>query len=84
MELNLVQVIQKYFWVLPVALLLVFIYRAKLVREWQFARTEPRRWLLEKWKNWGEPLLIAAVLAIFIRTFIFEAYVIGRREVTHA
>ena len=74
MELNLIQVIQKYLWILPVALVLAYIYRAKLVHEWQFALAEPRRWLFEKWKNWGEPLLIAAILAIFIRTFIFGPY----------
>lgn len=74
MEMNLIQILQKNFWVLPVALILAYIYRAKLVREWQFARAEPRRWCFEKWKNWGEPLLIAAVLAIFIRTFIFGPY----------
>ncbi|MBU9888507.1 MAG: signal peptidase I [Candidatus Omnitrophica bacterium] len=38
------------------------------------ARSEPKRWLWAKWKNWGEPLLIAALLAIFIRTFIFGPY----------
>ena len=56
------------------ALVLAYMYRAKLVSEWKFARSEPRKWLFEKWKNWGEPLLIAAILAIFIRTFIFGPY----------
>ena len=74
MELNLIQVIQKYLWIFPVALVLAYVYRAKLISEWRFARTEPRRWIFEKWKNWGEPLLIAAILAIFIRTFIFGPY----------
>jgi len=74
MELNLAQAFQKYFWILPVTLVLAYVYRDKLAQEWKFSRTEPRRWLLEKWKNWGEPLLIAAVLAIFIRTFIFGPY----------
>lgn len=74
MELDLAQAFQRYFWILPVVLALAYIYRAKLAREWKFSRTEPRRWLFEKWKNWGEPLLIAAVLAIFIRTFIFGPY----------
>ncbi|MDD5226474.1 MAG: signal peptidase I [Candidatus Omnitrophica bacterium] len=74
MEQNLILVIRKYFWILPVVLMLVYMYRAKLAHEWRFARAEPRRWLFEKWKNWGEPLLIAAVLAIFIRTFIFGPY----------
>jgi signal peptidase I len=71
---NPLQLIQKYLWVLPVALVLAYLYRAKLAHEWQFARTEPKKWLFEKWKNWGEPLLIAAILAIFIRTFIFGPY----------
>ena len=74
MDQNLFQTIQKYFWMLPVALLLAFMYRSKLASELQLARSEPKRWLFEKWKNWGEPLLIAAILAIFIRTFIFGPY----------
>jgi len=74
MELNLLPFIQKYLWIAPAVIVLAVIYRAKLVREWRFARSEPKRWLFEKWKNWGEPLLIAAVLAVFIRTFIFGPY----------
>jgi signal peptidase I len=74
MEMNLIPVIQRYFWILPVFLVLAYMHRSKLAHEWQLARKEPRRWLFEKWKNWGEPLLIAAVLAIFIRTFIFGPY----------
>ncbi len=74
MELNLLPFIQKYLWIALLAVVLAFMYRAKLVHEWRFARREPKRWLFEKWKNWGEPLLIAAVLAIFIRTFIFGPY----------
>ena len=34
----------------------------------------PKTGLYTFWKEWGEPLLIAAVLAIFIRTFIFGPY----------
>jgi len=74
MEWTPVQLLRKYFWLLPVAGVLAYMYRAKLVHEWRFARAEPRKWLFEKWKNWGEPLLIAAILAIFIRTFIFGPY----------
>ncbi len=74
MEWNPVQLLRKYFWLLPVAGVLAYMYRAKLAHEWRFARAEPRKWLFEKWKNWGEPLLIAAILAIFIRTFIFGPY----------
>ena len=74
MEPSFFQMAQKYMWIVPVALLLAFVYRAKLAHEWRFARTDTKRWLFEKWKNWGEPLLIAAILAIFIRAFIFGPY----------
>ncbi len=33
-----------------------------------------KRGLFMFWKEWGEPLLVAAVLAIIIRTFIFGPY----------
>lgn len=74
MEFDLVQLIRKYLWLAPVAAVLAYVYRAKLASEWRFARSDTRRWLFEKWKNWGEPLLIAAVLAILIRTFLFGPY----------
>lgn len=53
--------------------LLVF-YREKIAAEWKFFRTRRRQWLREKWKNWGEPFLVAAVLAVFIRTFLLGPY----------
>lgn len=74
MEPHLVQIAQKYMWIVPVVLLVAFAYRSKLVHEWRFARTDTKRWLFEKWKNWGEPLLVAAILAVFIRAFIFGPY----------
>jgi len=74
MEMNFSQLFHRYLWLLPVLLLLAFMYRAKLAHEWRFAFSDPRRWLFEKWKNWGEPLVIAAILAIVIRTFIFGPY----------
>lgn len=74
MEQGFFQAIRGYLWILPVLLILAYLYRSKLAHEWLLARTETRRWLLQKWKNWGEPLLIAAILAIFIRTFIFGPY----------
>jgi signal peptidase I len=74
MEQGFFQSIRGYLWILPVLLIAAYLYRSKLAREWLLARTETRRWLLQKWKNWGEPLLIAAILAIFIRTFIFGPY----------
>lgn len=37
-------------------------------------KEERRRWLYLKWKNWGEPILVALILALFIRTFFVQAY----------
>lgn len=74
MENNVMTMVRAYSWIPLVLLVLAFIYRAKLVSEWKFARSQTKQWLFEKWKNWGEPLLIAAVLAIVIRTFLFGPY----------
>ncbi len=61
-------------WI-PLALLAIAIlYRRKIAEEWHFFRTQRSEWLKEKWKNWGEPFLIAAVLAVLIRTFILGPY----------
>lgn len=74
MENGTLEIIRKYFWVLPAVLMFAYIYREKIVQEMRFVKAEPRKWLFEKWKNWGEPLLVAALLAIVIRTFIFGPY----------
>jgi len=56
-------------------LLGIFIlYRHKFYEEWMHLKKKPRQWCHEKWKNWGEPLLIAAVLAILIRSFVLGPY----------
>ncbi len=61
-------------WIPLVVLALAILYRRKLVEEWRFFRSQRTEWLKEKWKNWGEPFLIAAILAILIRTFILGPY----------
>jgi len=53
---------------------LVLIYRHKLNDDWLFLRKKPRAWFKAKWKNWGEPLLVAALFAILIRTFVLGPY----------
>ncbi|HQB94247.1 MAG TPA: hypothetical protein PK997_03455, partial [Candidatus Omnitrophota bacterium] len=59
-------------WILwtVVAVVLAVHYREKILADIAFAKKEPRKWAFQKWKDWGEPLLIAAILAILIRTFI--------------
>jgi len=61
------------FWSI-VCVVALFVYREKIMRDIMFARTDFKKWAYLKWKNWGEPLLIAAILAIAIRTFIIGPY----------
>lgn len=61
-------------WIPLIILALLILYRDKLVDEWNAFRLRRREWLYEKWKNWGEPFIIAALLAIFIRTFLMGPY----------
>ena len=55
-------------------LLFIVFYRNKFAAEWSRFRTHRREWLYEKWKNWGEPFLVALVLAVGIRVFLFAPY----------
>ncbi len=61
--------------ILPMAVVVLLVfYRRKIAEEWHFFRTQRREWLIQKWKDWGEPFVIAAVLAIVIRTFLLGPY----------
>lgn len=55
-------------------LMAVILYRQKLATEFHAFRTRRKEWLYEKWKNWGEPFLVAAILAFLIRTFLVGPY----------
>ena len=55
-------------------ILLVVIYRKRIVNDWRFFKTDRPGWLHDKWENWVKPLFVAAVLAIGIRTFLFGPY----------
>lgn len=60
---------------LPVLLIaLIVLYREKLKSEYHAFQTRRREWLYEKWKNWGEPFVVAAILAFVIRTFLIGPY----------
>jgi signal peptidase I len=63
-----------YIWIPLIVLALVILFRHRILEEWYFFRTQRKDWLREKWKNWGEPFLIAAVLAVLIRTFLIGPY----------
>jgi len=57
-----------------VALALIVIYWKKILEDISLFRTDRRQWLYDKWKNWGEPIVIALILALFIRTFFVQAF----------
>lgn len=46
----------------------------KIREDLDLFRRERKKWLYLKWKNWGEPILVAVMLALFIRTFFIQAY----------
>ena len=53
---------------------LLVVFRQKIVEDWKSFRANRKLWLEEKWENWVKPLVVAAVLAISIRTFILGPY----------
>lgn len=64
------------FWlvaVLGVLAWMTFNYKW-FVAEWRAARRDWKKWLKRMWKEWGEPFLIAAVLALALRAFIVGPY----------
>lgn len=57
-----------------IALAVVLAYRRRIAEDWQLFRTNRGEWLHRKWENWIQPLLIAAILAFAIRTFLLGPY----------
>ncbi len=63
-----------FVWVPALVIVGLVLYRRKLAEEVHAFRTRRKEWLYDKWKNWGEPFLVAAVLALFIRSFLLGPY----------
>src|SRR3989338_5536785 len=63
-------------WLVGILAGLVFIvlFRGQLYAEWQAFHADRKTWLKKMWKEWGEPFVIAAIIAIFIRTFLLGPY----------
>lgn len=57
-----------------VGIILLVVFRQKIIEDWKFFQTDRKLWLHDKWENWLKPLLIAAVLALAIRTFLLGPY----------
>lgn len=64
------------FWMvmLLAGLALVIFFRERIISEWEAARSDCKGWLKRMWREWGEPFLIAALIAIVIRSFIVGPY----------
>ena len=63
-----------FVWGPALGIIGLVLYRRKLADEWHAFRTRRKEWLHDKWKNWGEPFVVAAVLAILIRTYLLGPY----------
>lgn len=61
-------------WGPLVAVILIVLFRRQIAEEWNFFCTRRKEWFWDKWKNWGEPFIIAALLAVLIRTFLLGPY----------
>ena len=55
-------------------IVILVLSRKKIYSEWQAIRSDGRSWLWRMWKEWGEPFLIAAVIAIVVRTYVVGPY----------
>jgi signal peptidase I len=52
----------------------LIFFRHKIIQEWKSFRSDRNAWLKRMWKEWGEPFLVAALIAIVIRTFFLGPY----------
>ena len=55
-------------------LALGLFFRERIFAEWETASADWKGWLGRMWKEWGEPFLIAALIALVIRSFILGPY----------
>src|SRR5687768_425354 len=61
-------------WVIFGLIAILVLYRNSLTGSWQQLRKSPMEWFRDLWKNWGEPFLVALILAVVIRIFLFAPY----------
>jgi signal peptidase I len=57
-----------------IAGVLSWILFKDLIQDFQTIKQDPKKFWRTFWKNWGEPLLIAGIFALLIRTFLFAPY----------
>lgn len=56
------------------AAVLAWILFKDLIQDFQVIKQDPKKFWRTFWKNWGEPLLVAGIFALLIRTFLFAPY----------
>ncbi len=57
-----------------IASILAWILFKDLIQDFKTIRQDPKKFWRTFWKNWGEPLLVAGIFALLIRTFLFAPY----------
>lgn len=57
-----------------IAMALAWVLFKDVVQDFQTIRQDPKKFWRTFWKNWGEPLLVAGIFALLIRTFLFAPY----------
>jgi len=57
-----------------IGIALLVIFRSRIIADWWLFKMNRRQWFQNKWEDWIKPLLIAALLAVGIRTFLLGPY----------
>ena len=61
-------------FLLLAGLAVLILSRRKIMNDIAFLRKDPQEWFRIKWKEWGEPFVVAVILALIIRTFLIGPY----------
>ena len=63
-----------WFFSILVLLAAVILFRHQIAHEYKLFRLDKKTWLKRMWKEWGEPFVVAALIAIVIRSFFLGPY----------
>jgi len=61
-------------WWPALGLVILIIFRQRILNDLRLFKADRKQWAYHKWKEWGEPFVVAAILAIVIRTFFLGPY----------
>lgn len=57
-----------------ILLAVIILNRKKIGESFGLLRNNPKQWFYGFWKEWGEPFVVAIILAVLIRTFLIGPY----------